>query len=289
MEVSNQWSRTIARHERNGDWTEARSVLENAARTSPEAMLKLSKYLECALGGAQDFGRAKVLLEKAAALGNGCASYLLAVRYLQERSSKSSSRSLRWMRKAAAQGIPDAHFMIGEYYRAQHDPGQALSWYMKAHKLGYFKGAYGAALIHLYSRFKGAKRGEGVRLLELAAAEGDTDALYELGRLREEGRLCAKDAKEALRLYKAAARAGDDEAALNAGVCYLEGREGVPQNLRRALEWHLRSAAGGNLDAMYNLGLIYRDTSLRDRRASTRWLKKAADQGHRLASRQLEN
>lgn len=60
----------------------------------------------------------------------------------------------------------------------------------------------------------------------------------------------------AVKLFTAAARAGNSKAAVQAGWSYEYG-SGVPQNLAEAARWYQKAADGGNSRGQKNLGAMY--------------------------------
>jgi uncharacterized protein len=64
----------------------------------------------------------------------------------------------------------------------------------------------------------------------------------------------AGDYATAIKEWRAAAEAGDPDAAFNLGQAYKTGR-GVPQDLNLALDWYGRASRGGHIQASDNYGL----------------------------------
>ena len=54
--------------------------------------------------------------------------------------------------------------------------------------------------------------------------------------------------REAVKLYRRAARQGNRDAQYNLGLIYEEGR-GVPENRRLSFRWYLKAAERGDVDA----------------------------------------
>lgn len=95
-----------------------------------------------------------------------------------------------------------------------------------------------------------------------------------------------QDYTTAIQEFRAAAAQGDADAQYNLGRMYFHAR-GVPQNHQEAVKWYRLAAAQGhataqnNLAAMYAMGLGV----LQDRQEAIKWLRLAADQG--LAEAQI--
>ena len=113
-----------------------------------------------------------------------------------------------------------------------------------------------------------------VELWEKAAAQGDLDAMHQLGHRYLEGEVGATFG---------ARYAGDLHPSTNAGV------HGVPKDLDRMKFWWTKAANGGHAEAQYVLGMSYH-TGIHapivplDKEISNFWLESAAAQGVERAS-----
>lgn len=94
--------------------------------------------------------------------------------------------------------------------------------------------------------------------------------------------------EQAARLLAPLAQHGNPVAQLRLGILYFQGR-GVKEDERLAISWWRRSAAQGNLDAMYQLGNAFtfgmeaaKSVPDPDREAAW-WYFQAASAGHREA------
>jgi TPR repeat protein len=83
--------------------------------------------------------------------------------------------------------------------------------------------------------------------------------------------------RSALRLFRAAAKAGDAGALLNVGYFYQNGL-GVRQNTATALDWYKRAYRRGDASAANNIGTIWRDRQ-QHQRALT-WFRRATAMGN---------
>ena len=120
----------------------------------------------------------------------------------------------------------------------------------------------------------------GRRLLEAAAAKGETQAMYELATLYSGGYETAPDISRAMRWYRAAANKGYVMAMVYVGIAY-DNATATAQNHSEALNFLNVAAASGNPQAMKMLGDFYHfgwgvpaDTGV-----AVRWIQKAADAG----------
>jgi localization factor PodJL len=102
-----------------------------------------------------------------------------------------------------------------------------------------------------------AKDFSGLDLLRKAADLGYAPAQFYLARLYEQGGAGLKtDAVEARRWTEQAAAGGDPEAMHNLGLYYFHG-EGGPKDVAAAALWFRRAADLGLVDSQYNLAQLY--------------------------------
>jgi hypothetical protein len=76
-------------------------------------------------------------------------------------------------------------------------------------------------------------------------------------------------------------KAGDAQAMYNYGTRWAEGKGGLVQNDTAAVEWWLKAAKKGDLEAMFNLAIMYEDGRgcKQDDEQALRWYTKAAEGG----------
>jgi len=83
---------------------------------------------------------------------------------------------------------------------------------------------------------------------EMAAADGNIEAMWNLGVIYEFGKGVVQDYQQARQWYEKAAAAGYAAAMNRLGVLYAYGR-GVTQDSRQARQWFEKAAAAGDTDA----------------------------------------
>ncbi len=83
------------------------------------------------------------------------------------------------------------------------------------------------------------------RWLELAAKDGRSDALYNLGAMYDKAIGVTRDPAEAVRWFTLAADQRDPQAQLNLAIFYLKG-DGVGKDPAQAEQWLQRAAGNGN-------------------------------------------
>ena len=89
-----------------------------------------------------------------------------------------------------------------------------------------------------------------------AAAQGNSDAQFNLGVMYDIGQGVTQDYAEAVRWYKLAAAQEDDRAQFNIGLKYDNGI-GVVRDYAEAVRWYKLAAAQGYASAQINLGYMY--------------------------------
>lgn len=114
-------------------------------------------------------------------------------------------------------------------------------------------------------------------IFEPLAKQGNGDAEFMLGVMRENGLGVDKDLSAAAAWYRRAAEAGVASAQYNLGVFYQLGK-GVPADPREALKWESRAAAQGHARAQNNLGTMYYTGAgvVRDTVEAWKWLTLAS-------------
>lgn len=90
-----------------------------------------------------------------------------------------------------------------------------------------------------------------------SANAGNPSGMNNYGRMLEQGRGAPANAEEAARWFDKAARQGQPEAQYNLGYLYENGR-GVPMDEKAAAAWYSRAASMRQKDALARLGHFYR-------------------------------
>src|SRR5689334_4634523 len=88
------------------------------------------------------------------------------------------------------------------------------------------------------------------------AADGDTRAMRDLGKLYKDGHGVPQNYDLARQWFEKAAAAGDSQAMCELGYFYKSTR-GVPQDYDQARHWFKKAAAADNAQALYELGVFY--------------------------------
>ena len=98
-----------------------------------------------------------------------------------------------------------------------------------------------------------------------AAAQGNEDAMLQLGKLYEYGLKVPKSGPQALNWYLKPAEKGNVAAELKAGYIFRDGLEDVPHDYEQALKWFRKAAQQGSPgepargEAECNIGRMYQE------------------------------
>jgi TPR repeat protein len=127
--------------------------------------------------------------------------------------------------------------------------------------------------------------------LEHAAAQGNTQAIYVLGKEYEVGSPAfRRDLNLATELFREAALRGHVDAQVDLGTQYLLGRGGVPQDDRVAAQWYERAASAGHWGAQYLIASMYEHGNGvdRDDLVAMHWYERAQAAGDEVAPMKVE-
>jgi TPR repeat protein len=133
--------------------------------------------------------------------------------------------------------------------------------------------------------------GEAVRLVEAAAALGDTAAMVELGdAYSTDTQGVPQDEATAMRWYRKAAERGNAEGMVRLGGMYEMGVEGVEADDGEAAKWFQKAAELNDASAMYDLGTLYESGQgvPKSVEKAKEWYGKSAGLGNTEAKKKLE-
>ncbi len=111
---------------------------------------------------------------------------------------------------------------------------------------------------------------------ERLAAEGDTDAQYQLGIMYYRGEGVLQDYDKARMWYRRAADRGDTDAQLNLGLMYAQGA-GVAQSFVEAFKWFELAVVYGSREDIRSKAYVNREN------AASRMTKKEIERAERWA------
>ncbi|MBT9560597.1 MAG: SEL1-like repeat protein [Myxococcales bacterium] len=197
-------------------------------------------------------------------------------------------------RAAAALGHGKAMTNIGFAY--EHGRGvaknvaEAHEWYKRAAAAGDLWGMYNLAVLLRFGEPEAGiapDRAEARRLTRIAAEGGHVDAMVNLGLSLGNAN---RDDPEQIVWLRRAIEKGSKEATGQLGFCYKNGMGGLEKNTATANQWYLKSAALGDANAMYNLGVSYENGDGVEKNLATaaEWFERASKAGHADAPAKLE-
>ena len=190
-----------------------------------EAVVKENQYAEYLLGKTllmgvdteQDMERGVQLLTASAGQKNCCAQYTLGKAYLEGvLLPQNIPESIRLLTESADGGFTPAQYLLGKLlYRGEivmRDIGRALLYLEQASEKENAYAAYLAGKIRLTEEgFKDVPKA--VRLFQIAAAQQNSFAEFQLGLLYLRGKDVARDEREAIRWLALSAEHGNSYAA----------------------------------------------------------------------------
>lgn len=120
-----------------------------------------------------------------------------------------------WIQLAAENGCLEAQYDLSQSYRFGFEPYKEdkqkyIKWLKKASELGHLEAMAELGVLIIQENLDENK---GLKLLEASAKEGCATALFELGKLYEEGKVVNSSREMALELYESAARKHNMDAA----------------------------------------------------------------------------
>mgnify|MGYP000884828319 CR=1 FL=1 len=221
--------------------------------------------------------------------------------YLSKRSQGKDDESLLHnIRRSAEGGDPIAQFKLATmYYEGRgvsRDDTEAAMWYLRAAQQEHVEAQF--VLGVMYEKGEGVERNDdkAYKWISLAARQGHARARTVLESEKwidyqesiqgsaikqEDPEKIQEVSPEQIAEYIRKADQGDVDAQYNLGIIYYHG-EGVARNFEEALSWFHKAAEQNDADAQYNLGRLYLDAAGPDRdpKQAARWLKLAARKGH---------
>ncbi|MCE5294554.1 MAG: F-box/SEL1-like repeat protein [Chlamydiales bacterium] len=188
---------------------------------------------------------------RAANGGNADAQFLVAARFLLKEGDYtiSTSRALEWLAEGHPQNTPKIEYILGRNNELTGNQALAES-----------------TILH-YKR---------------SAELGYTRAQNRLGVLYEEGNIVPQDLEEAAKWYRKAAELGNIDAQVNLAALLLYSQ---PQE---SLKWALPAAKKGLARAQNLVGVLYYEVlDVRNEIEAHYWFERAAQQGEKIAERNL--
>ncbi len=224
------------------------------------SMVEYGNKFRWGTGVDQDFGKAMEYFEMAAQLGNAGGYYHAAFMYSNGQGvERDPEKAIAYFREAERISGDDHSFFI-KNIQSQDVYDQAMALYKEKD----FKGSF--------------------PLFVQAAELGGKEAMFQCGKMCEQGKGTKKDQKLALQWYESAGDAGHGEA------CYRAARIHTAESrVLAAYEWDLKGANLGNKYAQFSCGIhfLHAKAPARNVNKAKEWLEKSAKQGYRDAQYML--
>lgn len=195
---------------------------------------------------------------KAAEGGDAAAALRLAQYYLlTEQGMADEAQGVRWLRKAADSGYPQAMEFMGsmlfEGYGMAKDRAEAARWVARAAERGSASAQMFYGVLLLRGDGVAQNKPEGEQWVERAAQQGFVRAQVQLADLRLSRGIVDQDT---IAVLERAAGQGDSVAKFILGRCHELGF-GVTQDETKAFALYARAAASGIGDAKEALAALY--------------------------------
>jgi len=182
----------------------------------------------------KNYAAAEPILNQIRTCCKGEAVYYLAQINEHHQITNNPAQTLQLYHEAAQLGYEPAMYSLANYYAngigTKPDLLMSTDWLRRATHLESTKSE--VAVIHLET---GSPLNP-TSNWQKKAAQGDTDALYQLARIYDEGVLASKDVKLAASYYLQAAKLGHKKSAYMTGYFYCRGI-GYSQNVNLANQW----------------------------------------------------
>ncbi|MBI4985815.1 MAG: sel1 repeat family protein [Rhodocyclales bacterium] len=140
--------------------------------------------------------------------------------------------------------------------------------------------------------YEAGRYGQAIQLLTPLANQSNSQAQFRLGMMHYHGQGVPEDEKLAVYWLRKAAAQGHTEAMFELGNAFLLGHEAaklVPDPDREAALWYFQAASAGHAEAQYHLGLLFLAGKgvIESRKEALSWFRKAAAQDHGEAKRAI--
>jgi TPR repeat protein len=171
-------------------------------------------------------------------------------------------KAILYFEKAVKAKHRGAHKALGDIYTyyAEHgvqDSEKMLYHYTEGAKAGNTKCLNSLGLAYERGELLPKNNAEALKYYKLAAAKKHQYALWNLGRIYENGKPdVEKNIKEAIRFYTLGAKAGNIKSQSRLGFIYLKG-EIVPKDIALSVKFYTQAANKNHATSLFNLGVIY--------------------------------
>uniref|UniRef100_A0A7S4M6U6 Protein kinase domain-containing protein n=1 Tax=Vannella robusta TaxID=1487602 RepID=A0A7S4M6U6_9EUKA len=255
------------------------------------AIFKLGVCYRLGNGVPQNITTATTLYTRASNEGHLQATTSLA--YLYQHGigiAKNESKAVDLYKAAAERGDSIAMYNLGEYNAnkpTSFDQGElplrSIQWFEQSAALKNVKAM--RRLGYYYAMDQGTTMHRGFALLEAAAAQGDSESMYLLGRLYH----LHSNPRESFTMFERACTQGFGFAFSELGNCYAKGL-GTEKDVNQAIKWFLRGVEVDDAMAYDSLGIAYyKGLGVpRNRKKAIDYFQLGAAKGHNQSRRALK-
>jgi len=194
---------------------------------------------------------------------------------------KDSTQAIKWFSKASDGGLVEGETSIANMYYhglgVERDFQKAMNIFLNAAERGCAEAM--CCMGDMYSLGQGVTM-DYIQAMEWyvkAAKKNNPDACYNLGEMYVNGDGVEIDEKEAFEWFLKAAELDWTMAKVKVGQCYRDGI-GVDVSYEKAMEWFDKAADDGDVDALYEISLLYEENEEDD--MAVDYQLKAAELGH---------
>lgn len=189
-----------------------------------------------------------------------------------------AEEGLYWLKRAAAQGFPQAEYMLGLH---QSQTAETTGDRIEAGRL--INSAADQGYVPAIAQ-PGPSEGLQNRPMKMgalldAAEKGSAEAMYYLGNIHFYGNGVPRNVRTAVQWYEKAITAGSDQAAIRLGQMYISG-QGVKTDFEKGATIIKRAAESGSRLAQYTFGSMFNPMVQPDQYCY--WMEQAAGNGDLL-------
>lgn len=229
-------------------------ALKSAERGYCAAEFLVSQMYAEGSGTNVDEVKAVNYIEKSAYKNYGEAQYALGFRYSKGNGvPQDDDMALKLYQMAAESGISGAAYNLALWYERNYDNANCFRWLRRASLLGDVP-----AMMKLAMFYEGESEHDSSSAClwyDMAASKGSSEAIFLLGEHFESGEGVPKDMKRAVECFETAAQAEYNPAQSKLG--YIYKNETAFLNPERSIYWNNKAAENGDMRALCNLGLAY--------------------------------
>ena len=222
------------------------TITKFAEKGNIEAQKELAERYFRADGVEKDYNKAIYWLSKVAEQGDCTAQLQLAESYVCYKEGQ--DKSIYWYSKAAELGNSVAQYMLGQIYRLKKDYDKSIYWFSKAAELGDYGAQCSLGKLYkdcikdydksIYWFSKATEHEVGFDEFKVKSAQIQLGEIKEFLNLRDK------------------ANKGDLDSQLSIVKLFVKGF-GIEADYKKALEWYWDLLGNGNLQVLYNLGLMH--------------------------------